>query len=418
MRGAGSAAAAIAASAVFAASATAAPVTRLASFDVDGSQREDSSSNPAISLDGTVVAYQTFSGDPRGGEVTQEVYAYDRETGATEWISAAPLGLPGNGLSHEPSVSADGRFVAFQSSSDDLVSGDANNRYDVFVRDRRTGQLERISDTRSGGVAHSFRPSISPGGRFVAFDSDGPGGARVLVHDRRTGANEVLRGASNGVNPSISAGGRFVAYEAGSGIAVRDRRFGFTDGISAPVGGACARIDGPGVHNPSSDPAISASGRYVAFTNDTRTTSAEQDKAPGDVFVHDRRTGRTGCVSVNGRGVRGNDLSGGAAISPNGRYVSFASNATNLVRHDTNGTRDVFLRDRQTRTTRRVSISSARNQANGLSGGGTFDGAGFPFESAISARGRFVAFPSGADNVVANDDNGRGDVFVRGPLGP
>jgi Tol biopolymer transport system component len=123
-----------------------------------------------------------------------------------------------------------------------------------------------------------------------------------------------------------------------------------------------------------------------------------------DIFVHDRRTGKTRQVSVSSGGKQGNKFSSGPAISADGRFVAFESYAANLVPGDTNGWYDVFVHDRQTGTTRRVSVSSAGVQSNGDSG----------WESvAISAHGRFVAFSSEATNLVPGDTNGVSDVFVR-----
>ena len=127
------------------------------------------------------------------------------------------------------------------------------------------------------------------------------------------------------------------------------------------------------------------------------------------MFVRDRSKGTTSRVSVSSAGVQGNSISGylGSlkAISANGRFVAFASDASNLVANDTNGALDVLVRDRWTGTTRRVSVNSAGVQANG---GSTSGG--------ISADGRFVVFQSYASNLVANDTNDDPDVFVRGPL--
>ena len=385
--------------------AAAAPSTARVSLEPDGSQRSNHSFDPAISADGNLIAYEVLKGDPRADTLRDDVYAYDRRTGATEWISAGPLGLPGDGRSQRPAVSADGRYVAFVSSSTNLVPGDTNGMLDVFVRDRRTGGLERITDPRPGGGS-AYGVSLAPGGRLVAFTSLGPraniggdGRQDVLLHDRASGETEVVSAArdhTDSHDPSVSAGGRFVAFTFGSHVRVRDRAQGRTEKIPP----------GPGARD--TEPAISASGRFVAFTSVPSTSDFR-----GSILVHDRETGKAEVASVARDGRRATG-SGGPSISAGGRYVAFVSHAGNLVPRDTNGLADVFRRDRRTDTTRRVSVSTDRVQANGGSGDGEY----FFSRSAISGRGSYVAFTSNAWNLVADDTNGAWDVFVRGPLAP
>src|SRR5439155_1754636 len=148
-------------------------------------------------------------------------------------------------------------------------------------------------------------------------------------------------------------------------------------------------------------PALSADGRFVAFVSFATNLVAGDTNGATDVFVHDRQTGTTERVSVASDGTQGNAASAGAALSADGRFVAFHSYATNLVAGDTNGATDVFVHDRQTGTTERVSVSS----------GGT-EGNGFSAAPALSADGRFVAFHNTATNLVAGDTNGKTDVFV------
>lgn len=144
----------------------AAPVTSRVSYEPDGSQRTDPSFVASISADGSLVAYVVQRGLCTDQSGPSDVYLYDRTTGKTESISAGPFGTPGNGSSSGPSISADGRYVAFASSSDNLVPGDTNHRSDIFVRDRHTGGIERIPNNLPGRP-DSFGPSISRTGRFV-----------------------------------------------------------------------------------------------------------------------------------------------------------------------------------------------------------------------------------------------------------
>lgn len=142
---------------------------------------------------------------------------------------------------------------------------------------------------------------------------------------------------------------------------------------------------------------LSANGRYVAFIDE----NPEEDPNGTDAWVLDRSTGTTTHVSVSSTGVVANAASSQPAISADGRYVAFASDATNLVPGDTNGMRDVFVYDGQAKTTSRVSVTSAGGQARGASAA-----------PGLSADGRYVLFSSSANNLVTGDTNGRRDVFV------
>jgi Tol biopolymer transport system component len=146
----------------------------------------------------------------------------------------------------------------------------------------------------------------------------------------------------------------------------------------------------------------SADGRFVAFQTDASNVVAGDTNGALDVFVRDRKRGRTVRVSVDSAGAEANGPSIMGAISPDGRFVAFTSGATNLVPSDTNGEFDTFVHDLVTGTTERVSVDSAEQQQNGASGGVD-----------ISARGRYVAFVSAAPNLVAGDTNDQTDVFVR-----
>jgi Tol biopolymer transport system component len=162
---------------------------------------------------------------------------------------------------------------------------------------------------------------------------------------------------------------------------------------------------GPGGQQANSfsfEPAISADGRFVAFRSFASNLVAGDTNGSYDVFVRDRRAQVTRRVSVGPGGQQANRYSFAPAISAHGRFVAFRSLASNLVAGDTNGTEDVFVRDRRAQVTRRVSVGPGGQQANFSSG-----------EPAISAHGRFVAFDSGASNLVAGDTNNKWDVFVR-----
>lgn len=159
---------------------------------------------------------------------------------------------------------------------------------------------------------------------------------------------------------------------------------------------------GTQANNASKRPSTSGDGRFIAFESDASNLVLGDTNASTDIFVRDRQTGETTRVSVSSSGAEANEGSGGAAISGDGRYVAFVSDASNLVANDTNNTTDIFVRDRQTGMTIRVSVSSSGEQANDFS----------DFPLSISSDGRFVAFNSDASNLVANDTNGTTDIFV------
>ena len=409
--------------------------TELVSRNPDGGSGNNSSGfyGMSASADGRYVAFESHSSNlvPRDTNDAADIFVRDRQTGKTERVSVNTAGQEGNDASYLPTISADGRYVAFQSFSSNLVAGDTNASWDVFVRDRQTGKTQRVSLNTAGqeGNGGSVGPAISADGRYVAFESaswnlvagDTIGLYDVFVRDRRTGKTERVSlntagQKGNGVSdiPSISADGRYVAFESDSSnlvagdtngvydVFVRDRQTGKTERVSLNTAGQ----EGNSV---SRSPSISADGRYVAFWSDATNLVEGDTNGTYDVFVRDRQTGKTERVSLNTAGQEGNGVSVGHSISADGRYVAFDSSATNLVAGDTNGLFDVFIRDRQAGKTERFSLNTAGQEGNGDS-----------VAPSISADGRYVAFNSGAINLVEGDINGCSDVFVRdrGPQGP
>ena len=376
------------------------------------------------------------------------------ETGAspgiTEHVSLSSAGAEGTGPSEYPAISADGRYVAFQSSATNLVANDTNGGYDVFVRDRQTGATERVSVSSASaqGIGDSLSPAINSDGGYVAFVSWAPNLVTgdteaceleqppnppityncpdIFVRDRQAGTTERVSVSSaedeaNGESwsPALSADGRYVAFYSGAtnlvsgdtnnveDVFVRDRQAETTTRVSLASGGTQA--------NGASDGwlAISSNGRFVAFTSDATNLVAGDTNGAADVFLRDRDTDGDGTfdetgavsttrVSVDSSGTQSNGESYYAAISGDGRFVAFGSAATNLVGDDTNGSSDIFLRDRQTNTTTRVSLDSAGVQGNAGS-----------FQPAVSADGDYVGFSSGATNLVDGDTNAVADIFLR-----
>jgi len=292
-------------------------------------------------------------------------------------VSVDSAGNQGNSDSYTPSVSADGRFVAFESGVSNLVPGDTNNNNDIFVRDTLTNTTTLVSLDSAGNQANngSSRPSISADGRFVAFQSS---------------ASNLVPGDTNRDPDSFAI----------QDIFVRDRLTNTTTRVSVDSAGNQA--------NRFSDrPSISADGRFVAFTSEASNIVPGDTNNRNDIFVRDTLTNTTTRVSVDSAGNQQNGSSffNASSISADGRFVAFESNAGNLVPGDTNGDSDIFVRDTLTNTTTRVSVDSAGNQGNDVS-----------YNPSISADGRFVAFDSFASNIVPGDTNSERDIFVRDTL--
>jgi Tol biopolymer transport system component len=396
------------------------------SVDGNGTQGNLSSTYPAISADGRYVAFRSAASNLVPGDTnnTSDIFVYDRQTPDTiKRVSVNGSGTQGNNLSAEPAISADGRYVAFESYATNLVADDTNDYTDIFVYDRQIGTIERVSVNGSGiqGDRWSSMNSISADGRYVAFESDatnlvtGDTNDRedIFVYDRQTDTIERvsvdgsgIQGNEGSFNPSISSDGRYVAFESYAtnlvtgdtndreDIFVYDRQTDTIERVS---------VDGKGTqgNNYSYKPAISADGRYVAFVSGATNLVAGDTNTTSDIFVYDRQTDTIERVSVDGSGIQGNGGSQNPSIGSDGRYVAFESDATNLVAGDTNTISDIFVYDRQTDTIERVSVDGSGTQGNGGSG-----------DPSISSDGRYVAFESDATNLVPGDTNGVSDIFA------
>jgi Tol biopolymer transport system component len=398
---------------------------RLVSVATDGTQGDNFSDGARIAPSGRFVVFRSAAstlvpGDTNGFE---DVFLHDRLTRTTECISVSSAGVLGNSHSESGAVTPDGRYVAFTSISSNLAPGDTNSRYDVFVRDRVAGTTERVSVSTGGaqGDQDSEAPSISDDGRYVAFDSragtlvagDTNLGYDVFVRDRQTGTTERVSLAHGGgeadgwsLYSRISPDGRYVAFESsatnlvpgdGNGmtdIFVRDLQSGTNERVSLAWNGAEAN----GHCELSS---MSSDGRCVVFTSRANNLVPGDTNVKEDVFLRDRLAGTTERISVDSNEIQGDGDSFWGTISASGRWVAFASAATNLVHADTNFHVDVFVRDRLTETTERVGLGAGGVQGNADSA--------YP---EISADGRFVAFSSLATNLVAGDTNFEDDVFL------
>jgi Tol biopolymer transport system component len=359
---------------------------------------------------------------------------------ATMRVSVSSAGVQADRDAYAVGLSGNGRLVLINAQATDLVPGDTNKRWDVFVHDRSNGKTERVSVSTGGDQARATRDpwggsiagGISANGRYIVFQSDAPNLVAgdtnrvtdIFLHDRASGVTKRVsvgtHGQANGASgwAAISATGRYVAFESAASnlvrrdtnrrvdVFVRDLATGKTSRVSVSSRGAQAACKG---WCESTQPSLSTDGRYVAFESSATNLVRDTNKL-ADVFVRDRRTGRTERVSVTSKGKqagadRTNNGSNAPSISGDGRYVAFHSADSNLVPGDTNRTFDIFVHDRKTAKTTRISVSSAGRQANG-------ENVGAP---SFSADGRYVAFNSLATNLVPGDDKANDimDVFVR-----
>lgn len=228
---------------------------------------------------------------------------------------------------------------------------------------------------------------------------------RTVVRESVDSAENEANDDSEGI-PTASGNGRFVAFRSEASNLVADDTNEVTDVfVRDNVAGTTVRIsvDSAGQEaNAASDlPAISDDGRFVTFRSTASNLVEGDTNGRADVFLRDTQLGLTTRVSVDSTGNQGLTDSNGAAISTDGQYVAFMSAAPNLVAADTNDTNDVFVHDRTTGLTTRASVDSTGVQGN--------DGSVWPN---ISGTGRYVTFVSYATNLVADDTNGLGDVFV------
>ncbi|MEA3402469.1 MAG: FlgD immunoglobulin-like domain containing protein [Armatimonadota bacterium] len=338
-------------------------------------------------------------------------------------VSVASDGTQSNGTSAYSHLSDDGRYVAFHSAAGNLVTGDADVDDDCFVHDRDTGQTVRVSVSSSGQESHkrSIYPKLSGNGRYVTFESDSPvhdppdenNAWDVFLHDLTTHETTLVsrnsagvQGNSDSTRGTLSYDGRYLAFQSGASnlvaddtnsrydCFVRDLTTGQTTRVSVSSSGAQA-------NGGSVRPSISSDGRYVLFCSYASNLVPGDTNGGADIFLHDRQTGTTTRVSVSTAGAQANGASSEPWLSSNGQCAVFCSEASNLVSGDTNGDMDVFARDLTTGTTTRVSVSTGGGQVSGDS-----------LHPCVSGNGRFVGFQSGSPQLDPPDNNGEHDVFV------
>ena len=406
----------IASIAVTATSAAAAVSPALVTATTAGAPANEATAQDGISTsaDGSLVAFVSGSSalvaDDTNG--VRDVFVRDLSTGATTRVSVGDNGQA-NGASSNARISADGRFVVFTSQATNLVADDTNGVSDVFLRDLASGTTTRLS-VSGGGVqgnaASGGAPSgISGDGSVVSFSS---GASNLVDNDTnnvrdvfvwsRAGGLERVSVASDGTQAAagssdtsaVSADGRWVAFSSTApNLVDGDTNLAADVFVHDRTTGTTVRasVTAAGAQSPSASSlqpgGLSGNGRVVVF--DTAAALAPGDTGGSDVYARDLSAGTTDRVSVSSAGAGANGNSQAATISNDGRYVAFQSSATNLDPADTGGDLDVFVRDRTAGTTRLVTTSAQTTQVSQ--------------SAAISSDARSIALATTAGDLVAGD---------------
>lgn len=325
------------------------------------------SSDGAISATGRYAVF--FSNAALVGADTNgygDIYVRDRQTGTAQLISVTSTGANANHGSSRAGMSADARYVAFDSYASNLVPGDTNGAYDVFLRDTVGGTTTRVSVSSAGAqsASLSYGPDVSNDGRYISFSSHA---ADLVAGDTNASGDIFVRDVVMGttIRASVTNTGGEIAYNSYGG-------------------------------------SMSDDGRYIVFYT-TIALAPIDTNGYSDIYIRDLQMNTTSLVSFNSASTgTGNQQAWDPIISHDGRFVSFLSRASNLVSGDTNGTDDAFVRDLQLGTTTLVSLTSTGLPVN----------ASVKTVSAADGGNRFV-FTTAASNVVPDDVNGVSDVFVR-----
>jgi Tol biopolymer transport system component len=348
---------------------------RVVSVRSNGGAASSFSAEPEISGNGRFVCFESLAANLSNQDDNDvvDIFVHDLRTRRTRVVSLSSGGDAADDHSEDCSISDRGRYVAFESDATNL-SGVDGSFSDIFVHDRETGRTRLVSVASNGdpGDDESSEPAIAGNGRRIAFDSDATnlsavdGNFRdIFVHDRRTGGTRLVSVASNG-DPA---------------------------------------------NDTSFDPAMS-NDRLVAFESDADNLAGNDDNNDLDIFVHDLGTGRTRLASKRTDGVISDGFSSNPGLSGNGRFVVFRSDAANLSNRDDDlfGD-DIFVHNRRTGRTRLVSLRSDGGAADSSASNTEPSG-----HRTISESGAWIVFHSHADNLSNQDDNDFENVFVRGPL--
>ncbi|MBI5929742.1 MAG: PD40 domain-containing protein [Chloroflexi bacterium] len=400
--------------------------TQRASEATDGTEGSSESYQPAISDNGRYIAFTTGNAFVASDTNNlQDVYVRDRVSCTTMRVSLSTSGQQAPSSSADaPDISGDGRYIVFRSDYGGFVAGDGNASLDIFRRDLQTNTTIRVSmtDTEGEGNGPSYSPAVSGDGRYITFASqatnlvtgDTNGVADVFVRDVTNGTTILISvttsgGASPALSgtPSISNDGRYVTFITNAALDPVADTNGQTDVYVRDIVGNTTTLvsigtSGFSANGVSDNPMIAGSGQFVAFHSVAADLVASDTNGQGDVFVRDTVNNTTMRVSLNSAGTQGSAESDDPSISNDGRYVTFFSDAANLIGDDSNVLRDVFVRDTLNNTTFRTSLTYQGLQATGYSD-----------SPAISGDGSVVAYHSRAANLMATSDtNNTEDIYI------
>lgn len=406
--------------------------TSLVSVNTNGAAGRFSSLNPAMTPDGKWVVFESQADDlvANDGNQLADVFARDLVSGNTVLVSAAVSGSgAGAGSSFNPLIAPDGRFVVFESTAADLATNDFNTRNDIYLRDLVSGSTTLISVGNSGSaVGNAQNAVMSDDGRYVAFESvvgtvvAGDGDANlndVFLRDVQSGTTTLISpladfNVSTNVpnRPVISPDGRLVAFQTGGALnASVPATVGQIYAWDAPSGSnllVSASLDGfSPAGGLSRHPVISADNRFITFISNATNLVANATNGSFQVYQRDLLSGVTTLVSVNRQGDGNNRDCLGLAASSDGRTIVFDSVEANFVPEDQNVAFDVFVRNISSNTTELISVAAPGFTSE------TPQGMSSSQPGSVSGDGRHVAFTSLAENLVGNDSNGRFDAFVR-----
>ncbi|KAA3604859.1 MAG: hypothetical protein DWQ01_19820 [Planctomycetota bacterium] len=403
------------------------PIIERLSLDSLGIEGNGISNSVSLSRDQRYFVFSSQADNLVAGDNNQaeDVFLRDRILGTTTRVSLTSAGLEAQGDSQEPRISLNGQFVVFTSTAEDLVPGDTNGTWDVFVRDLSSGQTEKISlgDQGQEGTGFSFQPSISEDGRFVSFVSfadnlvpgDSNGSIDLFLHDRLLATtvriSQGLGGQDSNGNSfgRISANGDFVVLESDASNLVAGDGNGFADiFVWERSTGGMERVNlGPGgveADGLSFKAWLSSDGNWVCFSSYAGNLTALDSNPDADCFLFDRNSGALELVNRNTRGEQGNDYAAELTCSDDGRYVAFQSDADNLADGILDQWSNVFVRDRQSGVTVLANLNDSGEYGTSSS---------YVTFPVIDPSGGVVCFASTASNLVANDQNDVLDIFLR-----
>ncbi len=394
-------------------------------------QGDKQSREPSISADGRYVCFESRATNlvPNDTNGVWDVFVKDLQNGRVRRVSVSSTGEQANDFSTMSVISADGSTVAFMSAATNLVPNDTNNNWDFFVRDLKSGTTTRVSVSSdgtegNGGADCDCRvykfPGISADGQIITFQSsstnlvpdDTNGVFDIFRHDRSTGETVRVSLSTDGQQADndcwmrdMSPDGRFVVWHSAASTLVPNDTNGVRDifindfqtGVTERVS---IPVGGGETDDISDSPRVSADGRFVAYASLATNLVPNDTNNQWDVFLRDRLLGETSRISVSSRGTQGDVFSRHPSISADGRKITFHSVTTNLIPGDTNDVRDIFMHDRVLGETIRISTASDGTQADERS-----------YDAFISQNGEWIVFDSVADNLVPDDTNTARDIF-------